>query len=352
MHKFRLRFQRFLRSVHRSQLDAFLITHPPHLRYLFNFSGSLAWACCMEGETTLLVDSRYIEEAERQSVNCRPLLVEKSFPDSLRELFRGRPPLRVGIEASRITHQWMLDIRKSAPRMKWRPVTDLLEELRQIKERSEIELLEKAFAIGCKAYRRLCPKITPGMRETEVAGLLEFEMRREGGEGTSFETIVASGPRSSLPHGSATKKRLRKGELVLIDFGLHLQGYGSDLTRVHFMEGAVRPEIYDIVRKAQEQALAAIRPGVRCCEVDAAARNFIQSRGYGNYFGHSTGHGLGLEVHEMPRISRSNLQELRPGMVFTVEPGIYIPGKLGVRIEDAVVVTTRGYRLLSRRQAE
>ncbi len=187
------------------------------------------------------------------------------------------------------------------------------------------------------------------MTEAEVAGILEFELRKAGGQGLAFETIVASGPRTSLPHASSTGKRIESNEFVLIDFGLKYQGYCSDLTRIHLFPDAKRPAIYEVVQEAQEKALALIKPGAGSDQIDAAARSVISQHGFGENFGHSTGHGLGLEVHELPVVSPRRPRELQEGMVFTVEPGIYLPGQHGVRIEDAVAVTHNGCILLSDR---
>ena len=194
---------------------------------------------------------------------------------------------------------------------------------------------------------RFFPEIQPGRTEIEIAGLFELELRKRGGEKAAFDTIVASGPRSSLPHGRATGRIIQAGELVLVDFGVQAGGYCSDLTRVVFPSGAAKPDIFPIVKAAQKEAIRTAKPGVLTSTVDAAARDYIAKHGYANYFGHSLGHGLGLEVHESPLVSWRASRPLEEGMVFTVEPGIYLPGRNGVRIEDAVVVTADGCRLLS-----
>ena len=344
------RYQRFLRRLQARDLDGFIITHPPNLFYLFGFSGSSGLAFCMDGNTLLLVDSRYIEQAHSQAINCSPLLVRTSLEESLRTMLHSVPGKRIGIESKHLSHYQLLQIQPH-PRSRSDPevvaTTGLIEELRIIKEQTEIESLRQAFVISHRAYQRARRRIRVGLTELEVAARLEFELRHAGGEGISFETIVASGPRSSLPHGSASRKVLQKGESIVIDFGVKYQGYNSDLTRVYFLPGARRPAIYNLVREAQQKALQTIRPGIRCCDVDRAARRFLSSKGYGAHFGHSTGHGLGLEVHELPMISSRSRRKLRKGMVFTVEPGVYLPGRHGVRIEDVVVVTQDGFRLLS-----
>ena len=190
------------------------------------------------------------------------------------------------------------------------------------------------------------------MKELEVAGLLESEIRRAGGESFAFDTIVASGPRSSLPHASPGLNPIQPDEkCILVDFGAKYRGYCSDLTRIYSLPNTSIPSIYKIVREAQEKALSIIHPGVSSLEIDQAVREFITKQGFGDYFGHSTGHGLGLEVHELPSISPNKETEIRENMVFTIEPGIYLPGRYGIRLEDTVLVTDRGCRLLSEPEA-
>ena len=352
MHHFENRFKHFLHRLETNHLDGFLVFHPPNLRYLFNFTGSTGQACCFGPETYLVVDSRYFEQAQTQAVNCKPVLATGSLEEQLRQLVHRRysqahPRRRIGVEANRVPYDFILRMKSWELSVEWAPVTDLIEELRMIKEPSEIEAIEKAFQIAQTAYTRARRKILPGLTELEVAGILEYELRRAGGEGFPFETIVASGIRSALPHGVASAKKLRKDESVLIDFGAKYQGYNSDLTRIELLAEAVPPTIDQVVREAQKRALERIKPGVLSSEIDAAARHWITQEGYGNYFGHGVGHGLGLEIHELPAISPRRPRLIEAGMLFTVEPGIYLPGCWGVRVEDAVVVTEDGYRMLS-----
>lgn len=354
MPEYGTRFRRWLEGLEAHRLDGFLVTHPPNLRYLFNFTGSAGLACCLAAESHLIVDSRYIEQAASQTRNCQTVLAEKSLEDTLKAFlstsarFQGHTP-RIGLEAQHISYDFVLRVQSWQTNIEWVPTRNLIEEMRMIKDKGEIQLLERAFQIAQTAYQHFAERIRPGMTEAEVAGILEFELRKAGGQGLAFETIVASGPRTSLPHASSTDKRIESNEYVLIDFGLKYQGYCSDLTRIHLSPEAKRPAIYQVVQEAQEKALALIKPGARSDQIDAAARSVISQHGFGENFGHSTGHGLGLEVHELPVISPRRPRELQEGMVFTVEPGIYLPGQYGVRIEDAVAVTHDGCKLLSDR---
>lgn len=352
MHDFGGRYGRFLTQLEDRGLDGFLVQHGPNLTYLFNFTGSAGLACCLGHETILLVDSRYLEQARATAVNCTPHLIRGSFEQALEELLKerfpgGNPRKRLGLEALAVSCDLWLRFQTWSAAVEWVPQPDLIETLRSIKDPSEVEALIRAFKLAQRAYAGFLDRIEPGMTEVRMAGILELEMRKAGGEGVAFDTIVASGPRSSLPHGLATGRIWGEKEILLIDFGIRFGGYLSDLTRVHLPTEAKKPEIFDMVSEAQHAALDSIHPGVLSSEVDRAARRIIEGYGHGDHFQHSVGHGLGLEVHELPRISPIQPRALEPGMVFTVEPGIYLPKQMGVRIEDVVVVTDNGCRLLS-----
>lgn len=348
------RFRRWLHCQEAHRLNGFLVTHPPNLYYLFNFTGSTGLALCIEGETQLLVDSRYLEQAKAQCVNCQVVLADRSLEESLKELLPDTSSVkghrrRIGVEAGHISYEFVLRLQSWKTPAEWIPTHNLIEELRMIKDKAELQSLQEVFQMAHRALDRTIPLIHPGMREVEVAGLLELELRRTGSLAPPFETIVASGPRSSQPHGTASSKRIASDEFVLIDFGAKHKGYCSDLTRIHAFSDNLMPDIFHIVLEAQDAALGAIRVGGLSSEIDQAARRVIEKRGHGPHFGHSCGHGLGLEIHELPLISTRRARQILPGMVFTIEPGIYLPGQFGIRLEDAVVVTETGYRLLSQK---
>ena len=297
-----------------------------------------------------------MEKDTSETVNCETMLAQTSLEDTLKETlssssrFTGSNP-KIGLESQQVSYDFVLRLQSWNNPLAWVPTRDLIENLRVIKDEEEIKILERAFQIAQNAYGQSVKQVRSGMTEGEVAGILEFELRKAGGQGLAFETIVASGPRSSLPHGSSTARKIESDEFVLMDFGLRYQGYCSDLTRIHLLSDAQQPAIFQVVQEAQEAALDLIKPGVPSSRIDAAARGVIAGHGYGEYFGHSTGHGLGLEIHELPRISTLRPSEIQQGMAFTIEPGIYLPGQYGVRIEDAVVVTQNGYQLVSDRDA-
>jgi Xaa-Pro aminopeptidase len=229
------------------------------------------------------------------------------------------------------------------------PTHSLIEELRQIKEPEELEKLRNAIAITAKAFKFIENLIASGKREIEIAGEIERFIRYEGASRVSFDIIVASGPNSSFPHHISSQRKLENNEPVLLDIGVEYLGYKSDLTRVFFLGkiNNLRRKIYDIVLEAQRLAIKKIKPGQNIAEIDQASRGYITQKGFGKFFGHNLGHGVGLEVHESPHISGNERNTLKPGMVFTVEPAIYLPGKFGIRIEDMVLVTRHGCEVLS-----
>jgi len=346
------RFRRFWLELEKRGADAFLVNHAPNLFYLFNVRPSAGFALCTRGEALLILDSRYTEQAEAESVNCRLRKAEKSLEETLQQAINdaispSASAFRLAIESRNLSFSAAQQIAAWNTKSQLIPGDEILDNLRIKKEPYEIRAMEEAFRIAQTAFAEISRAIIPDTTEVEIAGLFELELRRLGADKAAFDTIVASGPRSSLPHGRATRRRIKEGELVLVDFGVQAAGYCSDLTRIHFPAGSSKPQIFDIVAEAQQKAIAATKPGVLTSAVDAAARDHIRESGYGDCFGHGTGHGLGLEVHEAPPVSWRSPRPLEEGMVFTIEPGIYLPGRHGVRIEDVVVVTADGCRLLS-----
>lgn len=330
-------------------LDALLLTRPVNLRYFSGFTGTDGVLIVTANATIFLTDSRYTTQAaeEVSADQRREYAVQAEGIVAVLDDFRAR---KVGFEAEDLTCASLERLRThSGQRIEWCGLDRPLLVLRGIKDSTEIAALEQAAHLAAAAFDDIVPLLRPGIAEREIALELEFALRRHGGDEKSFELIVASGERGALPHGAASERCLRSGECVTIDFGLRLHGYCSDET-VTLAIGQIDAElerVYDTVYQAQQSALATIRPGVPLKEIDAAARNCIAAAGYGPFFGHGLGHGVGLEVHEYPTLSPRSLDTALVGMVFTVEPGIYLPGKGGVRLEDMVVVTTDGCRKLT-----
>jgi Xaa-Pro aminopeptidase len=342
------RIDRLRAIMHREELNAVVFFNPVNIRYFCGFTGTDGVLLVTRDKTVFLTDSRYTAQAEAQVVAN----VKKQYTlkvDGLVDELVACAVSRVGIEADFVTvalHQKLLDKHSSFSLV---ALDDPLREVRQVKDDAEISCLEKAAQLNKQAFESVLPMIKPGVSEQQIALELECFLRRAGGEDKAFELIVASGQRGALPHGVASDKKIATGELVTIDFGTRFCGYHSDET-VTVAVGDVSTElrnIYDVVLEAHDRALAALSPSGKAREIDAVARQYIEQMGYGEYFGHGLGHGVGLEIHEAPTISPRSEAFLTAGMVFTIEPGIYIPGVGGVRIEDTVVMTVDGYRCLT-----
>ncbi|BCA80191.1 Xaa-Pro peptidase family protein [Desulfuromonas sp. AOP6] len=331
------------------KLDALLFTGLANIRYLSGFTGSDGALILTRGKTCFLTDSRYTSQA-RQQVETGDVLEYRLKAEGVTSFLLSEGCLRVGFEAESMTCAEIQRLKESNLSLDWIPLGKELRDLRTIKQDEEVAFIEKAAVIASEAFFEVLPQIRPGVSERDIALALEFAMRRLGGEDRSFDLIVASGIRGALPHGVASDKAIAEGDLVTIDFGTRLAGYHSDET-VTLAVGEVSSRlrnIYDIVLEAHDRAMQMVRPGVRLQDVDAAAREHILAHGYGDFFGHGLGHGVGLQVHEAPTLSARSDDVATAGMVFTIEPGVYIPGTGGVRIEDMVLVTRDGYRVLTK----
>lgn len=336
------------RELRRRGLEAMLVTEPANVRYLSGFDGSEAALIIARRAQYLLADSRYTAQAEKQAMGFQVVRVTGKFEDAA-NLVRELKLRRLGYEPEGMIHAAYLRYRAAMKPARLAPLKRWLLERRAVKDRAEIKLIQKAARIAKKAFDETLAAARPGLRETEFALALENRMRELGSDPPPFPTIVASGRRGALPHGVASSKKLRAGELVTVDFGAAVAGYQSDQT-ITFCLGRPKKkqrELYETVREAQARAIEKIRPGAGAREVDRAARDFIARRGYADFFGHGLGHGVGLATHEEPVLNPKSKAVLEPGMVVTVEPGIYLPGFGGVRIEDMVLVTDRGHRLLT-----
>jgi Xaa-Pro aminopeptidase len=332
-------------------LDGYFITHPPNIRYLCGFTGSSGVLLAAGGENVFFTDGRYTTQAGEEVRGAR-VVVESKGPlaAAVEWLQRRRGAVTLGIEGEHLSLAAHAHLRKLLPtRVRLRNTPGAVERLRLIKDATEIERIRAAVQLGSSLLAPAVRRIAPGVREVEVAAVLELAARRGGAEGMSFSTIVAAGQRSALPHGVASAAPIPRRGFVVLDFGVILAGYCSDMTRtVHVgRPSAAARARYQAVLEAQQAAAAAVGPGRGAHEVDAAARKVLTKRGLGKYFAHSTGHGVGLEIHEAPRLARGSKDILEPGMVITIEPGVYVPGEGGVRIEDMVLVTAKGSEVLT-----
>lgn len=345
------RLQQARESLTGADLDLYLVSHLPHVRYLCGFSGTSGMLLLSRNGAEFFTDSRYAEQIRREVKGAKRVVAEGgSLIEALCDsplVRKGRP--RLGIQAKYLNMDAHHKLARGLKGALLVPHDGLVEPLTMIKDGSEIDLIDRAARIADKAFMQMLKIIRPGMRELDVARELEYIMLKLGAEGTSFDTICASGARSALPHGRASKKRLDAGDFVTLDFGALVDGYCSDITRTIVLGEATARQrrIYRIVQTAQAKATAHVRPGASTQAVDKAARSIISKAGFGPKFGHGTGHGIGLEVHQGPYLSPRTNSKLEPGMVVTIEPGIYVPGFGGVRIEDDVLVTRTGHRVLT-----
>ena len=337
------------RLLNEQQLDGLLLFGLPDIRYHCGFTGSDGVLLVRPEETVFMSDSRYQAQARQQVVADRIVCYQTKVAGIAEELSQGAIR-RIGFDAPRINVAQFEELRDKCPAdLEWCALRECLDALRAVKSPEELLQLQAAADLNRRAFDTVLPRIAPGITERQIALDLEMTMKQQGGEANAFDFIVASGPRGALPHGIASDRRLAAGELVTIDFGTRVNGYYSDETvtlAIGPVDGKLR-QIFDIVLEAHDAALAAVAPGVPVCELDAVARDLIGKRGYGDFFGHGLGHGVGLEVHEYPALNSRSSVSLLTGMVITIEPGIYLPEVGGVRIEDTVVVTEQGCRSLT-----
>lgn len=350
------RLARLRQSLAASGLDALLVSALPNIRYLTGFSGSSGLVLVTPSDCVLLTDFRYATQVKTEvAEEVRVLIETSSLWTRLWKALGELPGTKVlAFESAHVTHQdaaRFLDVASDGSRWLWRPAINLVEVLRESKDDDEVGRIREAVRIAEAGLTATLPAVRVGMTELEVAGRLEHELRNAGSEGFPFETIVAAGARSALPHARASRQPIAKGDLLLFDFGAIHAGYVSDITRT-FVVGAVptdrQREIHTAVREANGSASALVRAGMRGRDADALARDYLDRLGFGAAFGHSLGHGIGLEVHESPRLAKSAETPLPAGAVVTIEPGIYLEGWGGVRIEDDVVLGSEGPEILTR----
>lgn len=344
------RLSRLRAALGRRGPAAVLITHLPNLRWLCGFEGSAGSLLVLPREAVLFSDFRYRDQARREARGVRFFEHTGGVIEAVAAVVRKTRVSRLGFETERMTVAAHEELSSFLGRAKLVPLRGVVETLRAVKEPGEVALIRRGCAIAGRALAD-ATRTLRGRTEIAVAERVRSAIRSRGGEGESFPTIVASGPRGALPHGVPTGRVIRGGDLVVIDFGVRVSGLCTDVTRT-FMPGKWEKravDLYRVVLAAQRAALAVIGPGVKASAVDAAAREVIERAGHGKSFGHGTGHGVGLEVHEKPTLSPRSGDTLLPGMVVTVEPGIYLQDFGGVRIEDMVLVTSGGKEILSRR---
>jgi len=335
------------------EIEGFLVTNLKNLNYLTGFDGEGFALIGVSGKNYLLTDSRYTEQAQKESPDFKILIDEPNKKNArilaLKKITAKSKIKNIAFESNNLSYADFKKYSDSFESIEFLPTENIIEKIRMIKEKEEIIKIKKAAQITTESLKDVFEIIEPGVRELDIASELAYTMRKKGAQKESFDIIVVSGERSSLVHGKPSEKKIVEGELIIIDVGANYQNYNSDITRTIIMgkENQKQKEIFSIVSEAQKKALEFLKPGVRCKEVDSVARDIIAKKGYGKYFGHGLGHGVGLDIHELPRVSFSDDTVLLPGMVITIEPGIYLPEVGGVRIEDSVLITEAGYEILT-----
>lgn len=334
--------------------DAILVTNAVNRRYLTGFTGSSGVVLITAGEAALLTDFRYRDQAPQQAAGFQVVEHGANVYDDVAGLLRKWGVGTLLFEERDVNYATYASISEKLAPIKLKTSEGAVERLRMIKDDGELAIIQEAADLADRTFSHILQFIKPGVSEADIALELEFYMRSHGATSTSFDTIVASGERSALPHGVASERVIRQGDFVTLDFGAYYRGYVSDITRTVVVgkPSDEQREIYGIVLESQLHALEHLRPGLTGREGDALTRDIITRYGYGEYFGHGTGHGIGMEVHEAPRLSRNEDTILTPGMTVTVEPGIYLPDFGGVRIEDDVVMTDDGIKILTRSPKE
>lgn len=341
------RIESLKRVMEAEGCEALLVTKRENVRYLTGFTGSSGSVLVASGKPRLITDFRYKLQAGREAVGAEVLIQKTDFPSALRDAVEDVSAQKLWFDESSLTLEALKRLRNLGLNLKGR--RDPVGVLRQRKDRRELISIRRAIRRAEESFRELKKYIRPGARERGLALMLESLMREKGARKAAFDTIVASGANGAMPHAAATDRRIKKGDLVTFDFGAEADGYFCDITRT-LCVGRPSPrqrEIHALVLRAQDAAIKSVRAGVSCKSVDSAARDIINNAGQGNNFGHGTGHGIGLMVHEGPSVSPLSRDQVEQDMIFTVEPGVYIPGWGGVRIEDMVVVTEKGSKVLT-----
>jgi Xaa-Pro aminopeptidase len=331
------------------RVEYLLITHMPNVRYLCGFTGSSGALLVGTGRPQLFTDGRYTLQAKQEAGQARLRVARGNAAIAAIGSLKGRRKAVVATESDHLSVTAHAALRKTAPKIRFKATSGVVERMRMVKDAEEVVQLQAAVMLASGLFEVLVHGIKPGTSESHVAAELEYVARRSGAQGMSFETIVAAGARSAMPHGVASQNPIPADGFVVLDYGVILAGYCSDMTRtVHVgSPGQKQRALYRAVLDAQLAAISAVYPGQEAGKVDQAARKVLKKAGFASYFTHSTGHGVGLEIHEPPRLGKGQTERLKPGMVITIEPGAYVPGIGGVRIEDMVLVTETGCQVLT-----
>lgn len=342
------------KKLEKLNADAALITKRENYMYMSGFTGTAAMLYITKNKAILLTDFRYVEQAAAQAPDYEIIRYNGSYTSEINMIIGNRSKTVLAFEDSYVTYRDYRQFKDNLNVSDMIPLGTSIEELRRVKDESEMTLIRKAVKIADNAFEHILGYLKPGVTEVEIAAEMEYFMKKQGATGASFDTIIASGLRSSMPHGVASEKKLEAGDVITMDYGALYKGYCSDITRTVFLgePKADLKRIYQIVLDAQQKGIEAVKQGRRGKDVDKIARDYIADAGFGDYFGHGLGHGVGLEIHEDPTLSPRGEIILQDGMIVTVEPGIYIPGLGGVRIEDMLLVKGQNAEDLTKAKKE
>jgi Xaa-Pro aminopeptidase len=336
-------------KMQRLGLEAFIVSSLPNVRYLTSFTGSNGLCIVRKNEASFLTDSRYVQQSKREVKSWKRVITKNGMFEEIARHGLLRGCRNVGFESHALTYAQYRTLKKEVSDVPFVSTKDVVESIALVKEKQEVECIRAAVRISDRVFDEVLHSIRPGVTELEIAAEISYLQKRYGAEKDAFEPIVASGERGSLPHARASSKRIKNRELITLDFGCTVRGYNSDITRTVAIGNASLQarKLYGVVLKAQLDAISAAKAGMFARDLDAVARQCITREGFGKYFIHSLGHGLGLQVHELPRISSLSKERLVAGSVITIEPGVYIPQFGGVRIEDDVLLASGGCEVLS-----
>lgn len=341
--------KKYIYTLRKLGFDAFLITHDINIRYLTGFESSDSWLLVVQGKFFYITDGRYENEARKNLKGIKVVRFKETMADTVFDILQAHKIRKLRFDSHHITHFQYQKLKEKCPKFISLMVHNgLVEDLRQVKSEEEIKSIKKSLLVHHKAHQYLKTLIKPGISEKEIASSLEHFLQKYKAQ-FSFAPIVASGAHTSYPHAKITARKLCQNDIILVDIGIDINGYKSDLTRMFFLGRIPRliKDSYSIVREVQQKAIEKIQEGVRSCDIDKLARNHFRKYKLDKFFVHSLGHGVGLEIHEAPRLSAKSTDILKQGMIVTVEPGIYWPKKFGIRVEDMVLVTKKGAQALS-----
>ena len=342
------RIKKLRLKMSKDYLDAVLVTSRSNVLYLSGFSGSDGDLIITHDTQYILCDARYTEQAGQQCPEFECIDIKEGLYTVINKLVDYHRIVRMGVEDRAITYA-VYDGMKNSIKSTITPIGDMVSQMREVKDKSELVILEKAAAIGDLAYKAAIKAIKPGVSEIEIAAEIEYVMRKNGATAPSFETIVASGENSSKPHGTASQRKIKNGDLIVLDFGCIYKGYCSDMTRTVAVGdiSVSQKNTYNALLYTQMKMVNIIKNGMQCNQVDKIARNILENLGYAKYFTHSLGHGVGIDIHEMPNLSPKCEKTLAEGMVITVEPGVYFDGLFGIRIEDTVEILDKNIKIIT-----